>query len=106
MTTVNYPSPVLVNGYSCKNCTEVDEAKKHIDPAHPTDGPYGVDAKNQPPNPSDPYQKTSDSQGSSQSPAVTFGGTLAKLGFSAVTGVQAANDSTASGLGQRLDISA
>ena len=47
MTTVNYPNPVTVNGYSCKNCTEVDEAKKHIDPAHPKDGPYGVDAKTQ-----------------------------------------------------------
>jgi len=38
----NYPSPVMVNGYSCKNCTDVDYAKKHIDPAHPKDGPYGV----------------------------------------------------------------
>ena len=37
-------NPVTVNGYSCKNCTEVDEAKKHIDPAHPKDGPYGVNA--------------------------------------------------------------
>lgn len=56
MTTVNYPSPVMVNGYSCKNCTEVDEAKKHIDPAHPKDGPFGVNANTQPPNPNDPHQ--------------------------------------------------
>ncbi len=41
----DYPHPVTVNGFSCKNCTEVDEAKKHIDPAHPKDGPYGVNAK-------------------------------------------------------------
>lgn len=56
MTTVNYPSPVMVNGYSCKNCTEVDEAKKHIDPAFPKDGPFGVNAANQPTNPDDPNQ--------------------------------------------------
>jgi hypothetical protein len=65
MTTVNYPTPVTVNGYSCKNCTEVDEAKKHIDPAHPKDGPYGVDAKDQTPSSLDPK------------PAVQFGGALA-----------------------------
>ncbi len=41
----DYPQPVTVNGFSCKNCTEVDEAKKHIDPAHPKDGPYGINAK-------------------------------------------------------------
>lgn len=42
----DYPQPVTVNGFSCKNCTDVDYAKKHIDPAHPKDGPYGVNAKN------------------------------------------------------------
>lgn len=41
----DYPQPVTVNGFSCKNCTDVDYAKKHIDPAHPKDGPYGVNAK-------------------------------------------------------------
>ncbi|MDR3499601.1 MAG: hypothetical protein P4L72_10280 [Parvibaculum sp.] len=46
--TVNYPSPVTVNGFKCRNCTEVDEAKKHIDPAHPKSGPYGVDADSDP----------------------------------------------------------
>jgi len=40
----DYPTPVQVNGYSCRNCTDVDYAKKHIDPAHPKDGPFGVDA--------------------------------------------------------------
>ena len=45
MTTVNYPNPVTVNGYSGKNCTDVDNAKKNIDPSHPKDGPYGVDAE-------------------------------------------------------------
>ncbi len=33
----------VINGYICKNCTEVDLAKKGIDPAHPKDGPYGRD---------------------------------------------------------------
>jgi len=66
MTTVNYPSPVLVNGYSCKNCTDVDNAKRNIDPQHPKDGPFGVDAQ---PKPGD-------------TPAVTFGGRLAVLAAS------------------------
>ena len=42
MTTVNYPTPVQVNGYTCRNCTDVDYAKKHIDPQHPKDGPFGI----------------------------------------------------------------
>ena len=46
--SVNYPSPVWVNGYQCRNCSDVDLAKKHIDPAHPKSGPYGVDAKSDP----------------------------------------------------------
>jgi hypothetical protein len=87
MTTVNYPSPVTVNGYSCKNCTDVDYAKQHIDPAHPKDGPYGVDEKNAPPKPSDP-------------PAVTFGGVLAGVSQSATGGTGSATQ------GQRLDVSA
>ncbi|MDQ0464365.1 hypothetical protein QO010_002146 [Caulobacter ginsengisoli] len=40
----DYAQPVTVNGFACKNCTDVDYAKKHIDPAHPKDGPYGVNA--------------------------------------------------------------
>jgi hypothetical protein len=40
----DYAQPVNVNGFSCKNCTDVDYAKKHIDPAHPKSGPYGVNA--------------------------------------------------------------
>lgn len=56
----DYPNPVTVNGFACHNCTEVDQAKKHIDPAHPQDGPFGINAKAR----------------SSHGPAVTFGGTL------------------------------
>ena len=59
----NYPSPVWVNGYQCWNCTDVDNAKKHIDPAHPKSGPFNVDAK------TDPSRAFG--------PAVNFGGSLA-----------------------------
>lgn len=52
-----------VNGYACHNCSEVAEAKKGIDPAHPKSGPYGVNAAD------DPTRKD----------AVSFGGLLAKL---------------------------
>jgi len=92
MTTVNYPNPVTVNGYSCKNCTDVDYAKKHIDPAHPKDGPYGVDAKDQPASP-----------GSQKAPfpAVTFGGVLA--GASATANPNSQPTATQ---GQRLDVTA
>lgn len=44
----NYPAPVQVNGFTCKNCTDVDYAKKHIDPAHPKSGPYDIDAATDP----------------------------------------------------------
>jgi len=63
---VNYPSPVMVNGYACKNCTDVDYAKKHIDPAHPKDGPFGIDKAD---------AKSANPPG--RAPAVTFGGALA-----------------------------
>ena len=62
----DYANPVTVNGFTCKNCTEVDQAKKHIDPAHPQDGPFGVNAK------------TKDHHG----PAVSFGGGLQDTGLS------------------------
>jgi len=55
MASINgdYPHPVQVNGFPCRNCTDVDNAKKHIDPAHPKSGPYDVNAA------SDPSRKTS-----------------------------------------------
>jgi len=53
--SVNYPQPVTVNGYVCRNCTEVDLARKNIDPAHPKSGPGGADAASDPTLPaSDP----------------------------------------------------
>jgi hypothetical protein len=49
--SANYPQAVQVNGFTCRNCTDVDLAKKHIDPAHPKSGPYGIDAATDPSNP-------------------------------------------------------
>jgi hypothetical protein len=49
--STNYPQAVQVNGFTCRNCTDVDRAKKHIDPAHPKSGPYGIDAATDPSNP-------------------------------------------------------
>jgi phosphoglycolate phosphatase-like HAD superfamily hydrolase len=101
----DYSTPVTVNGFLCKNCTDVDYAKKHIDPAHPKSGPYGIDAKDDP-----SVKKTATSA------AVTFGGNLGNLNArQAVTvGDSVADPSTAaaaaapSGVatGTQLDVSA
>ncbi len=90
--STNYAQPVQVNGFTCKNCTDVDNAKKHIDPAHPASGPYDVNAA------SDPSR-----QGASRGSAVSFGGTLAALN-AAQTGAAASAAPSASG--SRLDLSA
>ncbi|HZZ68670.1 MAG TPA: hypothetical protein VFE18_10895, partial [Phenylobacterium sp.] len=71
----DYPNPVTVNGYSCKNCTDVDYAKKNIDPAHPADGPFGVDAKDKPAS----TLARDDAGPKPDAPAVTFGGALANV---------------------------
>ena len=31
--TTDYPRPITVNGYLCRNCDDVSNAKKNIDPA-------------------------------------------------------------------------
>jgi hypothetical protein len=82
--STNYPNPVMVNGFLCKNCTDVDYAKKHIDPAHPKSGPYGIDAKD------DPTVKQSDTASSSAGTSV----------------MQLAKPAPPPGLGTQLDISA
>jgi hypothetical protein len=51
LTTVNYSTPVTVNGFRCKNCSEVDLAARHVDPAHPQSGPYNVNAGEDPTRP-------------------------------------------------------
>jgi hypothetical protein len=55
--SANYPTPITVNGYQCWNCTDVANAKNHIDPAHPQDGPFGIDATGD--TPGDPAVKLS-----------------------------------------------
>ena len=86
--SANYASPITVNGFVCKNCTDVDFAKKHIDPAHPKDGPYGVDAKDKVKPAGDP-----------RSPTITFGGQLAET----AAAVPSARPAPATGT--RLDLS-
>ena len=46
--SVNYPHPVRVNGFECRNCTDVDLAKKRVDPRHPQSGPDNRDAVSDP----------------------------------------------------------
>jgi len=38
----DYPHPIVVNGFSCRNCTDVDRARRNIDPAVPRAGPFGL----------------------------------------------------------------
>lgn len=85
----DYPTPVTVNGFSCKNCTDVDYAKKHVDPARPKDGPYGINAKEQPLR---------------QDPAVRFGGRLSEL--NEVRPSNPVRNAPIGAAGSQLDISA
>ena len=98
----NYPTPVTVNGFVCKNCTDVDYAKKHIDPAHPKSGPFGINAKD------DPTVKNVSSSN------VIFGGSLSSLSaiptMTATNGAVvpsngdgAASTATAATIGTHLD---
>lgn len=101
----NYPTPVMMNGFLCKNCTDVDYAKKHIDPNHPRSGPYGIDAKD------DPTAKQS-----SNSTSVTFGGALSVLNSkqatltgqpsSATAGETVSAQAAATSIGTQVDLSA
>src|SRR5580765_4593678 len=101
----NYLTPVTVNGFLCRNCTDVDFAKKHIDPAHPKSGPYGIDAKD------DPTIKNAPSL------TVVFGGNLVSLNANQTTtvttdaaepanGKDAAGVVSATALGTQLNVSA
>jgi hypothetical protein len=99
----NYSTPVTVNGFLCKNCTDVDYAKKHIDPAHPKSGPYGINAKDDP-----------TARQTAASPAVTFGGSLSNLNVKRPPGqsltdplnVVAAAEPSSGAIGAQLDVSA
>jgi hypothetical protein len=90
--SVNYPQPVTINGYPCKNCTEVDMAKAHIDPQHPSAGPYGVDANADP---------TLAGKHPGKNDAVTFGGALSNTDNS-----RSSSNASSSARGSQLDLSA
>ena len=62
----------IVNGYMCRDCTDVSYAKKNIDPAHPKDGPQ----QKEQPSKVDPE-------------AVKWGGALAELSALRVDSAQA-----------------
>ena len=55
----------VVNGYPCKDCTDVEYAKKGVDPARPDDGPQGAYATEKPEEPK-----------AERGPAVSFGGAV------------------------------
>ena len=106
--SADYPSPVNVNGFPCRNCTEVDEAKKFIDPQHPKDGPFGVNAKDH------KSGAAKDAAHRDASPSVVFGGQLARLAAANPTVAIPSGGSTpapstfssSTAPGARLDISA
>jgi hypothetical protein len=56
----------VVNGYVCRSCTDVANAKKGVDPARPKEGPNGAYAAD----------KAEESKATQRGPAVTFGGEL------------------------------
>lgn len=67
----------VVNGYVCRNCTDVEYAKKGVDPAHPKDGPQGAYAVD-----GAAKAEKADAVGAvvnERGPAVTFGGGLVAL---------------------------
>ena len=100
----------IVNGYVCRNCTDVELAKKGVDPAHPHDGPNGVD-----PQTPGASSETKSKDGASRSdevspdrgPAVTYAGAL--QGADEAQGTTSAQPASAWASlqpGQRLSLSA
>jgi hypothetical protein len=81
-----------VNGFRCNNCTDVDNAKKHIDPEHPKAGPFGVNAKN------DPCLQLQS--------AVRFGGALSSANGAAQNGSTPGATALSTVLGKQVDVSA
>jgi hypothetical protein len=89
----------IVNGYVCRNCTDVALAKRGVDPAKPKEDPK-----------SPQYDPAAAKAG--HGPAVTLGGALAKAGAAGsasdilppVNGPNGADRSAATG--SRLNISA
>lgn len=70
----------VVNGYPCKNCTDVEYAKKGIDPARPKDGPNGAYAADRAQDTERARDAASAADGPAQrGAAVTFSGALANV---------------------------
>jgi hypothetical protein len=87
----------MINGYQCKNCTDVDYAKKHIDPAHPKDGPYGVNAQD-----AGRAGKTEPGRKADRSDVVVFDGAL--KGLNAAPDQTGSIQKTPTSVGAQLDI--
>lgn len=86
----------IINGYVCKDCSDVALAKRYVDPAHPKDGPNGRDSEAA-------KAKQADEK------AVLFGGNLAFLNDpQRVQGAEATADPARTGARAtpRVDLSA
>lgn len=79
----------IVNGYVCQNCSDVDKAKKNVDPA--------------PPQQARATDDTAKSKETVAPEAVTFGGTLSKTPDSRRDEDPGARERPA---GPRVDVSA
>lgn len=97
----------IINGYVCRNCTDVELAKRGVDPAHPKDDPK---------NPAyDPAKAKAD-----HGPAFKLDGALAKSGANGAAsdalppvngvdgtdGANGARQTTTGATGATLDIAA
>ena len=87
----NYAHPVYVNGYQCNNCTDVENAKRHIDPAHPKSGPFNINADTDPTRHHDP--------------SVKFGGALNALNASTARAASGPSNMKTGMIGRAFDLS-
>lgn len=62
----------IVNGFVCMNCTDVEHAKKGVDPAHPDQAATAT-------GPHDATEAASGPSGTLVPNAVSFGGSLSHL---------------------------
>jgi hypothetical protein len=82
----DYPQPVLINGYPCRNCDEVADAKKNLDPS---------EAKS---------LATSTSKSDDRLEAVVLSGRLASLGATSAGGEAVSCFTKACGQGARVNV--
>ena len=90
-----------VNGYVCYNCTDIDNAKKGINPAHPNaQDPQSVQAKSK-------SKIAAASDKSKEAPAVILSGALSQQGGIAANSSQSRNAMSAGALaaGNTIDVS-